>query len=130
MIAPWLADCAMPTRFSAGSTSARLANVRVPVTVTSAIERATLRAFPIMVSDTDSDQAAAWYLAATPASVSQWLARLWRASVALDLVVLVTASPGRDLSRSGGWLPWSPPPRWWEPSARAGAPGPRRHAAQ
>ena len=44
-----------------------------------------------MVSDTDSDQAAAWYLAATPASVSQWLARLWRTSVALDLVLLVTA---------------------------------------
>ena len=38
VIAPWLADCAMPTRFSAGfSTSARLANVRLPVTVTSAL---------------------------------------------------------------------------------------------
>jgi hypothetical protein len=55
------------------------------------IERVTLRAFRIMASDTDTDQAAAWYLAATPASVSQWLARLWRTSVVLDVVVLVTA---------------------------------------
>ena len=44
-----------------------------------------------MVSDTDPDQAAAWYLAATPASVSQWLARLWHTSIALDVLVLVTA---------------------------------------
>jgi two-component system sensor histidine kinase RegB len=55
------------------------------------IERATLSAFRIMVSDTDTDQAAAWYLAATPGSVSQWLARLWRTSAALDVVVLATA---------------------------------------
>ena len=40
MIAPWLADCAMPTRFSAGSgTSARLVNVRDPVTVHVGAER-------------------------------------------------------------------------------------------
>src|SRR5438105_4629476 len=39
VMAPWLADCAMPTRFLAGfSTSAKLANVRLPVTVTSAFE--------------------------------------------------------------------------------------------
>ncbi len=38
VIAPWLADCAMPTRLSVGfSTSARFANVRAPVTVTSAL---------------------------------------------------------------------------------------------
>ena len=38
VMAPWLADCAMPTRFSAGrSTSARLVKVDLPVTVTSAL---------------------------------------------------------------------------------------------
>ena len=43
-----------------------------------------------MGSDKDTDQAV-WYLAATPAAVSQWLVRLWRTSAAIDLAVLVTA---------------------------------------
>ena len=44
-----------------------------------------------MTSEHDIDQAAAWYLAATPATVSQWLVRLWRTTAALDVVVVVTA---------------------------------------
>jgi two-component system sensor histidine kinase RegB len=44
-----------------------------------------------MASDIDSDRAAAWYLAATPGTVSQWLVRVWRLTAALDLVVVVTA---------------------------------------
>ncbi len=44
-----------------------------------------------MTSDKDTAQAAAWYLAATPARVTQWLVRLWRATAALELVVVVAA---------------------------------------
>jgi hypothetical protein len=43
-----------------------------------------------MGSDKDTDRAV-WYLAATPATVSQWLVRLWRTNAVIDLVVLVTA---------------------------------------
>ena len=50
-MAPWLADCAIPTRFSAGfSASARLVNVRFPVTATLALKErcstASTRTFP------------------------------------------------------------------------------------
>lgn len=44
-----------------------------------------------MASHPDTEQAAAWYLAATPDAVSQWLVRLWRSSAALDVIVVVTA---------------------------------------
>ncbi len=44
-----------------------------------------------MASDIDTDRAAAWYLAATPGTVSQWLVRLWRSTAALDILVVVTA---------------------------------------
>ncbi len=43
-----------------------------------------------MDSATRSDRAA-WFLAATPAAVTQWLERLIRASVAIDILVLVAA---------------------------------------
>ncbi len=47
VIAPWLADWAIPTRFSAGrSTSARLVNVDLPVTVTSAVSDSESTASP------------------------------------------------------------------------------------
>ena len=38
-----------------------------------------------------SSERAVWYLAATPAAVSRWLGRLIRASVAIDILVLVAA---------------------------------------
>jgi hypothetical protein len=43
-----------------------------------------------MSSDRDTDQPV-WYLAATPAAVSQWLVRLWRTSAVIEVLVVATA---------------------------------------
>jgi hypothetical protein len=43
-----------------------------------------------MDPDKDNDRAV-WYLAATPAAVSQWLVRLWRTTAAIEVLVVVTA---------------------------------------
>jgi hypothetical protein len=43
-----------------------------------------------MDSDKDTDQAV-WYLAATPAAVSQWLVRRWWTTAAIEALVVVTA---------------------------------------
>jgi hypothetical protein len=39
------------------------------------------------------DEQAVWYLAATPAAVSQWLVRLWRTSAAIDLQRKLSKDP-------------------------------------
>ena len=64
-------------------------DVRQIVAVGSPVKAGTLT-LTTMRSGTDTEQAV-WYLAATPAAVSQWLVRLWRGTAAIDVIVVVTA---------------------------------------